>query len=319
MATNAVHIVFNSGAGTAAHAGFDPAALRGRLAELGYAVESVERPGASLEEKLDAARRSDAPILLAAGGDGTATAVAGLAVETGRTLALLPLGTANLLARDLGLPLDPEEWFAALPEMVPRRIDVGEVNGRIFLHKVVVGAVPGLAAARERLRGRTDLGAKLRFMLYLVRRLSRLRRFAAEIARGNETPHIERVQSIAVANNSYDEAPGRIFARSRLDRGTLSLYLLHHLGVIDALRLAVEMMLGAWRDDDELEVADVKSATVRTRWRKIRAMIDGEVELLNGPLRFSIRPLALSVLAPVPVSRVEEVEHISEQAQTAEV
>jgi diacylglycerol kinase family enzyme len=182
--------------------------------------------------------------------------------------------------------------------MAPRRIDVGEVNGRVFLHKVVIGAIPGIAAAREQLRGRTDLGAKFAFLSHFVNRLSRLRRFAVEITPGKGEPHIERVQSIAVANNDYDEGPGKVFSRARLDEGTLSLYLLRQLSLGDALRLGFGMLLGSWRNDQVLEIENVRSVVIRTRRKRVRVMLDGEVEMVASPLAFRSLPLALTVLAP---------------------
>lgn len=308
--------MLNAHAGSAVSQGVDPAGLTERFAALGYDVTVDAHADRPFADRLEAARRSPAPVLVAAGGDGTATALAGLAIETGRPLAVLPLGTANLLARDLSLPLTVDEWFDVYETMVPRRIDVGEVNGRVFLHKVVVGAMPGIAAAREHVRG-GRLAAKLAFIAHAMRRLSRLRRFAAEITRDEGEPHIERVQSIAVANNSYDEAPGRVFSRSRLDRGTLSLYLLRQLSVADALRLAAEMMVGAWRDDAVLEIEKVTSATVRTRGRRVRAMVDGEVEMLRGPLAFRILPQALAILAPASSEAATEAA-IAAEAPAAE-
>ena len=112
------------------------------------------RPTTPLAAQVAAAIDSDADVIVAAGGDGTITAVASALVGTDTALAILPLGTVNLLARDLGIPLDVNAAIAALAAMQPRKIDVGEVNGAVFLHKIVFGFVPGLAAARERLRGR---------------------------------------------------------------------------------------------------------------------------------------------------------------------
>jgi diacylglycerol kinase family enzyme len=296
------HVLFNSSAGM--NAAVRPEQLVERFAALGHGV-SIDADGSRpFSERLATARNSAAPILVAAGGDGTATALAEVAVETGRPLAILPLGTANLLARDLNLPLTLDAWFAAYGTMAPRRIDAGEVNRRIFLHKVVIGAIPGIAAAREQLRGRSDLSAKLGFLLHFVQRLSRLRRFAAEITPGKGDPHIERVQSIAVANNYYEEGPGKVFARSCLDGGTLSLYLIRQLSLADAMRLGVGMILGAWRNDDVLEIENVRSLVIRTRRKRIRVMLDGEVEMLESPLSFRSRPLALTVLAP-PVAAAE--------------
>ncbi len=295
------HILLNPNSGGAMRLGVTAERLHELFAGRDEAVSIDADSDRPFEQRLRIARNSNAEFLMAAGGDGTATGLAQVAMETGRSLAVLPLGTANLLARDLAIPVTIEEWFAALDTMVPRRMDVGEVNGRIFLHKVVIGAVPGIAAAREHLRGRGDLAAKLGFLGHFVRRLSRIRRFAAEIATSSGEPRIERVQSIAIANNDYAEGLGKLFQRQRLDGGTLSLYLLRHLSVADALRLAAEMALGSWKNDDVLEIENVRAVVVRTRWLRIRAMIDGEIDTLASPLRFRILPLALSILAP-PVS-----------------
>lgn len=292
------HMVFNSSSGTASGSGIRPEQLVERLAALGHAVSLDADSSRPFAERMQTARATAAPILVAAGGDGTVTALAEVAIQAGKTLAVLPLGTANLLARDLSIPLELDAWFASCADMVPRRIDVGEVNGRVFLHKVVIGAVPGIAAAREQLRGRTDIGAKLGFLMHFVQRLSRVRRFAAEITPGKGDPHIERVQSIAVANNDYEEGPGKIFSRARLDEGTLSLYLLRHLGPMDALRLGLGMLFGSWRNDQVLEIENVRSLVIRTSRGRVRVMLDGEIEMLQGPLAFRSLPLALNVLAP---------------------
>lgn len=292
------HIVLNSTSGTAAHTEIHAEDLAERFAQLGHSVSVDADASRPFAERMATARAATAPILVAAGGDGTVTAVAEAAIQSGKTLAVLPLGTANLLARDLSLPLDIDSWFAAYADMTPRQIDVGTVNGRVFLHKVVIGTVPGIAAAREQIRGRDDIGATLGFIRHFFQRLSRVRRFAAEITSGSGDPHIERVQSIAVANNDYAEGPGMIFTRTRLDEGTLSLYLIRHLGPLDAVRLGLGMLLGTWRGDQVLEIENVQALVIRTRRRNVRVMLDGEVEMLRSPLSFRSMPLALTVLAP---------------------
>ncbi len=292
------HIMLNAGSGTAMRSGLTAERLLGLFSEHDASISLDSDATRPFAERLRVARNSPAEILVAAGGDGTVTALAEVAIETGRPLAVLPLGTANLLARDLTIPLTLETWFEALDGMVTRKIDIGEVNGRIFLHKVVIGAVPGIAAAREQIRGRTDLAAKLAFLGYFIRRLSRIRRFAAEITPHAGDPRIERVHSIAVVNNDYGEGLGQFFHRPRLDAGMLSLYLIRSLTLRDTLRLVGEMLIGNWRQDPALEIENVHSIVVRTRRKRIRAMVDGEVEALTGPLRFRILPLALTVLAP---------------------
>ncbi len=295
---NSYHIIFNARSGTAQAQGLTPAALRELFERHGHEPVIDEDVDTPLAERVEAAVRSDARVIVAAGGDGTATAVAEALAGTDKVLAILPLGTANLLARDLSIPLQVPEWFAALDTMVPRRIDVGVVNGRIFLHKVVIGLIPGIAAGREALRGRAGLVAWIGFLRYFFRRLLRARRLAVEITPAEGEPHIERVKSIAVANNAYDEGFARFFARRRLDTGTLTLYLLKHLTIGDFFRLLIEKLIGNWRQDEALSILSVKAVTLRSRHRRLMAMIDGEVRKMDVPLEFSIRPGALAVLSP---------------------
>lgn len=291
------HVMLNASSGTALAAGVTAEALVAQFGELGFRISIDADASQPFERRLLAARNSPAPVLVAAGGDGTVTALARVAGETGKRLAVLPLGTANLLARDLNLPLELDQWFAALPNFHEREIDFGEVNGRIFLHKVVIGAVPGIAVVREKIRGNGTIGARLGFISHFFRTLSRVRRFAVEVTSEAGEPVIHRVHAIAVANNDYEEGLGKVFARSRLDAGFLSLYLVRSLSPGDALRLGLEMLLGTWRNDGAIEIENVRAVIVRTRRRRVRAMIDGEVGMIDGPFEFRIHPLGLKVLA----------------------
>ena len=305
------HIVLNSHSGSAS--GVDAQRLGALFDQHGHEATIDAETEAPLEARVRRAVDSAAPIVVAAGGDGTVTALAKAAMDSRKQLAILPLGTANLLARDLGLPLDVEAWVAQLREMEPRRIDVGEVNGRVFLHKVVLGTIPGIAAVREEIRDRPGLMSRLAFLAYFARRLARARRIAVEVTPSDGPPHIERVQSIAIGNNSYDEGIGRFFSRSRLDAGRLSVYVLKHLGFDDVMRLAAGMLLGTWRHDEVLEIDDVRALTLRLKRRKVRVMLDGEIAMLDAPLHFTLRPRALSVVAPPLVTAPEPATDIAAQ------
>ncbi len=294
------HIVFNARSGGAAAQGLTPADLTRLFEEAGLSAKIDSDEDRTLADKIQTAVESDADVVVAAGGDGTVTALAGALLDTGKTLALLPLGTANLLARDLNIPLEVHEAVAQLAQMAPRRIDVGEINGTVFLHKVVVGLVPGIAAGREKLRGSTSVPAKLAFVRYFFRRLKRSRRIAVEIARDGRRPRIVRVQAIAVANNSYDEGIGRYFARSCLDGGKLTLYTLKRLDVMDLVKLSGAMLIGRWTRNATLSVSHAQEVTIRSARKRLMAMIDGEVRGIETPLKIKMRARALSILAPVP-------------------
>jgi diacylglycerol kinase family enzyme len=293
------HMLLNARSGTALNTGVTPDALTEVFVAAGHSVTVDADQHLPMARRLARLRRSNAEVVIAAGGDGTVTAVAEVIVDTHKSLAILPLGTVNALARDLGVPLDLKQWIAALDTMEPRSIDVGEVNGRIFLHKVVAGFVPGLAVGREQIRGRTEIGAKIGFLRFFLRRLFRSRRIAVEIAGLDGGKQVRRVVAIAVANNAYDEGLGRVFSRTEFDRGTLTLYLLKHLGFADVVRLTAEMLLGNWQKDEALEIEAVSSLTIRSSKKMLKVMLDGEVQGLSVPLSFRIRPGALSILAPV--------------------
>ncbi len=85
-----------------------------------------------------------------------------------------------------------------------------------------------MAAGREKIRGRQDATAKIGFLRYFFRRLARAKRIAVVIEPGEGERRVERVQAMAVASNAYDEGLGQFFSRQSLDRGTLTLYVLHH-------------------------------------------------------------------------------------------
>ena len=291
------YVVLNPRAGTALGAGVTEDKLRTRFAEAG--LQATVADGESLDARIQSAVNSDSDVIVAAGGDGTVTAVASALVGTKKILCVLPLGTVNRVARDLNIPLDLNEAFAALAGMEPKRIDVGEVNGRFFLHMVVIGLVPGLAAGREQIRGKKGPSAMLGLFRYFFRRLKRTRRLALIVEPQSKDARVERVKAIAVANNAYDEGLGRFFSRRELDRGYLTLYLLRRSSILDFLRLAVKMVLGRWREDAALDIKYAKAANIRSSKAKLQVMLDGEVQSLDGTLHFRIRPRALSVLAPV--------------------
>ncbi|HWV00094.1 MAG TPA: diacylglycerol kinase family protein [Devosia sp.] len=299
-ASRRYHVIFNPNSGAAMALGLTAETLKARFKAHGHDVTIDADEAAGFKERLAAAIASDAEVLVSAGGDGTATALAGALVGSGKTLAVLPLGSANLLARDLKIPLDLDQAIAGLDGMRPIRIDVGAVNGRTFVHKVVVGVIPSIAAAREKVRGIHDIGVVLRFAQYFIHRVGNARRTAVSITSRDTEDRIERVHAVAVANNAYQQGFGKIFSRERLDSGTLTLYVLRRLTVGDVLRLSAEMIAGRWQDDDALSIETVRSVTINAKKPTIAAMIDGEVELLETPLRFKVRPLALSVLAVPP-------------------
>lgn len=314
MSQRRFYLVLNVNSGTVQALGVTESGLKAMFEAKGLEVIIDADPDAHLSERIKKALESDADTIIAAGGDGTVTALATAIIETDKNLAILPLGTANLLARDLEVPLDLEECIDALATMEPLAIDVSEVNGTIFLHKAVIGVIPELAAGREYIRGQ-GVGAKIGYMRYFFRRIARARRLALEISTGDGQTRIERVQAIAVASNPYDEGLGRFFHRDKLDTGLLTIYVLRHLNTGDMFKLATGMLAGRWRDYDALDISTAKSVTIRAKKPRLQLMIDGEVTSMEVPLKFKIYPRALTVLAPLRAIKEEISEEQSEAAK----
>lgn len=305
MTDTSYYVILNANAGTANATGVT-AELLGDLFEANGLSATIDADSErNFAERIEAAMASAAPTIVAAGGDGTITALAAALVGTDKNLAILPLGTVNALAKDLNVPLNLPAAVAALATGLAHRIDVGEVNGRVFLHKVVVGLIPGVAAGREHIRGRQDTSAKIGFLRYFFRRLARAKRIAVVIEPSEGERRVERVQAMAVASNAYDEGLGQFFSRRSLDGGTLTLYVLRHFTVRDFIRLTTGMLLGRWHNDEALSMESVKGVTIDVRKPQLKVMFDGEVETLQTPLQFTIRPKALSVIVPAAVAPAE--------------
>ncbi|MET3896237.1 diacylglycerol kinase family enzyme [Devosia sp. UYZn731] len=301
MGEHRYHVVLNANAGTANATGVTKAGLQAIFEANGLQAEIDADPSQPMTDRVARAVSSAADIVVAAGGDGTITALAAALVDSPKSLAILPLGTVNALAKDLKVPLDLAMAVKSLVTATPQSIDVGEVNGRVFLHKVVIGLIPAVAAGRERIRSNQTMAAKLGLLRYFLRRIARTRRLAVVIDTDMSDAKAERVQAIAVASNAYNEGFGQFFHRENLDRGTLTLYVLKHFTFADLVRLTGGMLLGRWRDDEALRVESITKATIRSHKALLKVMFDGEVETMHTPLEFRIRPLALSVLTPVEV------------------
>lgn len=306
MAERRYHIIFNPKAGTALALGVTTQALSEQFTAAGLDFTIDDDDEMELSERIGRALEGDAEVIVAAGGDGTVLAVAEALVGSDKILAVLPLGTLNGLARDLKLALDLAGAVAQLSALEPRSIDVAEVNGRPFLHNVIVGLIPGIAVGRELIRGRADWRTKIRFVRFMWRRMTYAHRIALALRSDVSATRIELVQTLVVANNSYDQSFGSFMSRRRLDRGTLTAYLIRSLRMRDAIRLAVSMLAGRWRADQVIEYEKVRELSVQSKRKRVLVTMDGEVTRLTTPLNFRILPKSLQILGPADPAAANE-------------
>jgi diacylglycerol kinase family enzyme len=247
----------------------------------------------------DAARRvlqAGCRVIVAAGGDGTVSAVAGAAAGGEVPLGVLPLGTLNHFAKDLGIPSVLEEAVAVVTGGAIRPVDAGEVNGRFFINNSSLGVYPNIVELRRRHQG-TGLGKWVAALWATLAVLRRRPFLAVQIHLPGETL-LRRTPFVFVGNNEYRMSGLRAGSRASLAGGRLAFYVMHASRRRSLLRLG---WLVLWRGVDqveELELHAVTEASVDTHRRRIRVALDGELVMLDAPLRFRVRPAALRVLTP---------------------
>jgi diacylglycerol kinase family enzyme len=245
-------------------------------------------------------------VLVAAGGDGTVNCAAQAALGQDCPLGVIALGTFNLFARQLGLPLEPGPAMRALLQGRPEPVQVGWVNQRAFLVNASVGLYPKLLADRERAKrtlGRrrwiamlAALKSLLEWRLQLVLdaeldgRLTQLR--TASVFVSNNRLQLER---LGIADEVL----------AQLGEGRLAGLLVPTLGVWAKLRLLVAAAFGKLGWEREIRCFTLRSLTVGARSaRRLKVATDGEVQWMELPLRFTVAPRPLRVLLPPPEQRL---------------
>lgn len=273
----------------------EPPAIAAAFAAAGLAADLRLLAGCDIA---DAAREASGyDVVVAGGGDGTVGTVAAGVAEGGRVLGVLPLGTRNHFARDLGIPGSLEEAVAVIARGETRAVDLGEVNGAVFVNNASLGLYPRLVEERDDKRFRLGLGKTLAMLVATVQVLRRFRVLRVRV----EVPGHSRVLTtpfVVVGNNEYSMEAFRLGARSCLDGGALSLYVARCTRARSILRLAALALLDRLEQARDFETARVAEARLDTWQRTARVALDGEVRRLRTPLHFRSRPAALRVLAP---------------------
>lgn len=249
--------------------------------------------------EIDAALASDIEALIIGGGDGTINAAATRLMNSDKALGIIPLGTMNRLARDLGLPIDAKQAVEALSEARVKHIDMGEVNGHYFTCNSFIGIPPRMTAQRQNMRGK-PFGERMRGYLGVVRKVVASRkRMALRIDDGTRVQSV-RALSVAVSNGPYAEVPTLIWPkRETLDTGELGLYVSKHRSVLGIGWIMAKALVGKWRTDDpNFYISAGKDITIASKRTNVRVANDGELELLQFPLRYKIHPQVLKVLVP---------------------
>jgi len=291
--------VVNPAGGTAsALAGRLKADLEKAFAEAGIAADVVI-PSGSIEAAIkDAVARiasGEADVLAVGGGDGTLRTAAATLAGTKFPLAILPLGTRNHFARDLGVPLDLAQAIRLIVDGEAQPVDVGEVNGEVFINNSSIGIYPFLVADRER-RQANGMRKPAAMLLALLRGLVRFPRRRLRINAGAEVVE-RRTPCLFVGNNAYD-MNFLSLGRKQVDSGRLFVYVARARSALAFIWFALRAGLGAAQRRRDFDLMEVESFRIRARTSRLPVALDGEALMLSTPLEYRSRPGALTVLVP---------------------
>jgi len=267
------------------------------LSNVGVAatVEAVD--GDAIRARAEAAVKAGARLVIVGGGDGSVNSAAEAIAGTDATLGILPLGTLNHLARDLGIPFDIDKAATVIAAGQTRSIDVAEVNGRTFVNNAAIGLYPLMVLDRELQQQRLGRSKRLAMLVASLRTLARFHHQRLQISADGGEARIE-TPLLFVGNNDYRLALPAAGKRDHLDDGQLCVMVMRKKSVSGFLAAMTRALLGIQRPDDMVRLDGVTHLRVDSARSAVTLALDGETLAIKPPLEFRIRRGALKVNAP---------------------
>jgi diacylglycerol kinase family enzyme len=291
-------VLLNSKSGASSEHEPPVAQLKDLFAAAGFEAEIRIVTGHNIVAEATRAAKSDADLIVAAGGDGTVSAVAGQLAGSDKVLGVLPVGTLNHFAKDLGIPLTLAEAVAVIADRHVETIDTAEVNGRVFINNSSVGLYPAMVLRR-------DAGSKAhgwsKWYAAAVAMVQVAIRFPViDIRLGVDQSWLIRKTPIAfVGNNRYLVESSSIGKRLSLCDGQLSLYVARPTTRFRLIVSVFKTLLGRGDSEADLESFDLETCRMELRRRRrVHVAVDGEVVRMHSPLEYRIRRGDLQVCVP---------------------
>lgn len=263
----------------------------------GHNIDCCIVSGDKVVEALrDAASRRDIDCIVAGGGDGTISAAAGYAWESGKALGIVPAGTMNLFARSLNLPLDIWEVLETLASGEVKAVDIASANGKSFIHQFSAG----MRSRMVRLREAREYGSRLSKIWATIRAafivMARPPRFEITF-RIDGREDTRRISALSISNNEFGEDP--LMYAERLDGGHLGVYMAASLTLRSATHLAFDILRGRLKDNSS--VTALATSEIRLHFPRhrhgIRCVMDGELVAMDQDILVKIHPGELRVLS----------------------
>jgi diacylglycerol kinase family enzyme len=223
------------------------------------------------------------------------SAAAGILMDSDKALAVLPAGTMNLFARSLGVPLDLDQAVEALAHGRLTQVDVASANGRPFVHQYSVGMHPQTVELRDSMQFNSKLGKRWASVKAGAATFFKPPRLKVALVM-KDTEILARTSSISVTNNLYGE--GTLPYAENPAGGVLGIYVTRAQRRRDLLVFFLKMAMGRWRTNEQVEIHQTDSVTlrIRSRYKRFKCAIDGELSPLEKETVLRIHKGALKVL-----------------------
>jgi len=258
-------------------------------------VEPVDGP--RIEKRVRALVEQGEKRVIVGGGDGSIGAAAQALAGSDVALGILPLGTLNHFARDLGISSDLAKAAALIAEGRDRAVDVAEVNGRTFVNNSAIGLYPLMVVDRDSQQHRLGRSKRLAMLVASFRTLSRFHDHRLTLTTGEGRSSVD-TPLLFVGNNDYRVAMPGAGRREALDDGHLCVLVMRKKGVPGFLAATARALVGLTHHDDMVRFDNVELLRVDSRRPSLTVSIDGETCAMAPPLEYRIRKRALRVIAP---------------------
>ena len=293
----AVSILVNGKGGAASR---DPDIAKTVAAALAAAglkakVELIE--GGECEVRAKAIADRGDKLVVVGGGDGTISAAASALLGTRTALGILPLGTLNHFARDLGIPVKLEEAAALIAKGKPRPVDVAEMNGRIFINNSAIGLYPLMVLDRDAQQKKLGRSKRLAVVVASIRTLARFNHQRLTLT-VNDAKELIDTPLLFVGNNDYRLDIGGPGQRDSIEDGRLSVYVMRKKTRRGLVAAMIRVLIDRPRPDDMVALENVQRLRVSSHRSSLAVSLDGEVVGAKPPLDYKVRAKALRVIAP---------------------
>lgn len=256
-------------------------------------------PDKGMKSSIRDAVGSGCGTIVAAGGDGTISAIADVLLRDGKDtrMGVLPMGTFNYFARSLDIPDDLNAAVALLGQGNVRDVHLGTINGRAFLNNVSLGLYPSILNRREdiyRRYGRSRLAAHWSTLLTLLG-VHRPLKLDAEL--DGETQAI-RTPLVFIGASAFQLETFKLEGADAVRAGQFAMFAAPNAGRWELVKAALSLAARQARRDADFHVSTARDITLNSVRRKHVVALDGERQVMTGPLRISWSERPLQVVTP---------------------